>query len=95
LESKKGRTEEEEKRLKELKKVYEKEAKNEIENSLKNLKVNFSEVEEDKDLTLDNVLAVYRNLRENYDYHLKYDESGRLFTNEMRLRKRFLKSLKS
>jgi hypothetical protein len=38
-------------------------------------------------LTLDNVLAVYRGLRDNYDYHLKYEESGRFFINEMRLRR--------
>jgi hypothetical protein len=47
----------------------------------------FEEVEKDKDLTLDNVLAVYRGLRENYDYHLKYEESGKFFVNEMRLRR--------
>jgi uncharacterized protein YjbI with pentapeptide repeats/succinate dehydrogenase flavin-adding protein (antitoxin of CptAB toxin-antitoxin module) len=43
----------------------------------------------DKDLTLDNVLAVYRGLRENYDYYLRYDESGKFFVNEMKLKKRF------
>jgi hypothetical protein len=43
----------------------------------------------DEDLVLDNVLAVYRALRENYDYYLKYDESGKFFINEMRLKKRF------
>jgi vacuolar-type H+-ATPase subunit I/STV1 len=41
------------------------------------------------DLTLDNVLAVYRGLRENYDYYLRYDESGKFFVNEMKLKKRF------
>ena len=46
-------------------------------------------VNEDEDLTLDNVLAVYRALRENYDYYLKYDESGKFFINEMKLKKRF------
>jgi hypothetical protein len=40
-----------------------------------------------KDITLDNVLAVYRGLRDNYDYCLKYEESGRFFVNEMRLRR--------
>jgi len=42
-----------------------------------------------EDLTLDNVLAVYSALRENYDYCLRYDESGKFFVNEMRLKKRF------
>jgi len=41
-----------------------------------------------EDLTLDNVLAIYRALRENYDYCLRYDESGKFFVNEMRLKKR-------
>jgi len=42
----------------------------------------------DDDLTEDNILSVYRALRENYDYHLKYEESGRFFVNEMELKKR-------
>jgi len=40
------------------------------------------------DLTEDNILSVYRALRENYDYHLKYEESGKFFVREMELRKR-------
>ena len=47
----------------------------------------FKKVEGEDDLTLDNVLAVYRGLRDNYDYHLRYEESGRFFINEMRLRR--------
>jgi hypothetical protein len=46
-------------------------------------------VYEDEYLVLDHVLAVYRALRENYDYYLKYDESGKFFINEMKLKKRF------
>ncbi len=42
------------------------------------------------DLTLDNVLSVYRSLRENYDYYLRYEESGRFFVEEMRLRRRLI-----
>ncbi len=45
-------------------------------------------VEKDEDLTEDNILSVYRDLRENYDYHLKYEVSGRFFVNEMELKKR-------
>ncbi|MGQ4834438.1 MAG: pentapeptide repeat-containing protein [Candidatus Asgardarchaeia archaeon] len=33
--------------------------------------------------TIDNVLSVYRGLRENYDYFLKYEESGKFFVGEM------------
>jgi hypothetical protein len=47
----------------------------------------FKRMENKRDLTLDNVLAVYRGLRDNYDYHLRYEESGRFFINEMRLRR--------
>ena len=85
----KKRNEEEEERLRKLKNTFEKEAKIKIENALKSLRIDFSEVYLDEDLTLDNVLAVYRALRENYDYYLKYDESGKFFINEMKLKKRF------
>ncbi len=60
------------------------EAKTKIEEAL-------NRVKDEIDLTLDNVLAVYRALRENHDYYLKYDESGKFFINEMKLRKRFSK----
>jgi hypothetical protein len=45
------------------------------------------------DLTLDNVLTVYRNLRENYDYYMKYEESGKFFLNEMKLKRKTLPKL--
>jgi len=38
-------------------------------------------------ITLDNVLSVYRRLRENYDYNLKYIESGKFFVSEMEVRR--------
>lgn len=41
----------------------------------------------DGELTLDNVLSVYRGLRDNFDYMLRYEASGKLFVGEMRLRK--------
>jgi len=85
----KKRNEEEEERLRKLKNTFEKEAKIKIENTLKSQRIDFSEVYLDEDLTLENVLAVYRALRENYDYYLKYDESGKFFINEMKLKKRF------
>jgi len=93
----KERTDEEEKRYSELieKCVNEVEKiKNELN---KTVEKNSKEIEEDikmkvvydKYLTLENVLAVYRALRENYDYYLKYDESGRFFINEMDLKKAY------
>lgn len=42
------------------------------------------------DLTLENVLSVYRSLRENHDYYLRYEEAGRFFVEEMRLKRRLL-----
>jgi len=41
-------------------------------------------------LTLDNVLSVIRMLRENFDYCMKYEESGRLFIKEMDLKRDYL-----
>lgn len=36
------------------------------------------------------VMAVYRNLRENFEYRMRYDEAGEFFVREMELkRKRF------
>jgi uncharacterized protein YjbI with pentapeptide repeats len=59
-----------------------------IENEINNL-----EYFEFEDLTLDNVLTVYRNLRENYDYYMKYEESGKFFLNEMKLKRKTLPKL--
>jgi len=42
----------------------------------------------DADLTLDNVLSVLRGLRENYDYYLKYEGSGKFFVEEMDLKRK-------
>jgi uncharacterized protein YjbI with pentapeptide repeats len=42
--------------------------------------------------TLGNVLAVYRRLRENYDYNMDYEASGKFFMKEMEL-KRFASRL--
>jgi hypothetical protein len=54
-------------------------------------------VKEDKDkikiylneeISLERVTAVYRNLRENYEYRLRYDEAGKFFTKEMELKRK-------
>ena len=37
--------------------------------------------------SLSSVLAVIRNLRENYEYHLMYEEAGQFFVKEMELRR--------
>jgi hypothetical protein len=35
------------------------------------------------------VFAVYRNLRENYEFRLRYDEAGELFVREMEMKRRY------
>jgi hypothetical protein len=37
--------------------------------------------------SLEAVIAEYRNLRENYEYHLRYEEAGQFFIREMELRR--------
>lgn len=39
--------------------------------------------------SLEGVLSVYRNLRENYEYRLRYNESGQFFIKEMELQRTF------
>jgi len=51
------------------------------------VKEEVEEILENPDITLDNVLSVYRRLRENYDYNLKYIESGKFFVSEMEVRR--------
>jgi uncharacterized protein YjbI with pentapeptide repeats len=64
-----------------------------IENEIKNLEDYGLKDLTFKELTLDNVLTVYRNLRENYDYYMKYEESGKFFLNEMKLKRKTLPKL--
>ena len=40
-------------------------------------------------VSLGSVMAVYRNLRENYEFRLRYDEAGKFFIKEMELKRRF------
>ena len=39
--------------------------------------------------TLESVITVYRNLRENYEYRLRYDEAGKFFIKEMELKRKY------
>lgn len=41
------------------------------------------------DIDLDDLVQNYRNLRENCDYHFRYDESGKFFINEMDLKRNY------
>ena len=49
------------------------------------------DVEEVKreDVSLELVLSVYRNLRENYEFRLRYDDAGEFFTKEMELKRKY------
>ena len=42
----------------------------------------------DRALTIENMLTVYRMLRENYEYNVDYETSGRFFVGEMEARRR-------
>ena len=41
------------------------------------------------EVSLGSVMAVYRNLRENYEYRLRYDEAGKFFFKEMELKRKY------
>lgn len=44
---------------------------------------------------LSSVLAVYRNLRENYEFRLMYEEAGQFFVKEMELKKKYFEDPKN
>jgi hypothetical protein len=46
-------------------------------------------VGKEEDVSLDLVLSVYRNLRENFEFRLKFDDAGKLFIKEMELRRKY------
>ena len=54
----------------------------EIENQLKTTNIA-------TDIQLGDVLAVYRNLRENYEFRMRYDEAGEFFIREMGMKRRY------
>jgi hypothetical protein len=44
---------------------------------------------EKQKLSLGSILASYRNLRENYEYRLRYDDAGQFFVREMELKRKY------
>jgi hypothetical protein len=42
-----------------------------------------------ENVSLGSVMSVYRNLRENYEFRLRYDEAGKFFTREMELKRKY------
>jgi uncharacterized protein YjbI with pentapeptide repeats len=44
-----------------------------------------------KDVNLDSIIAIYRNLRENYEYKLRYSKAGQFFIREMELQRKYCK----
>ena len=45
--------------------------------------------EKGEDVSLELVLSVYRNIRENYEFRLRYDDAGKFFQKEMELRRKY------
>jgi hypothetical protein len=39
--------------------------------------------------TIGNIIAIYRNLRENFEYRLRYDKAGEFFIREMELKRNY------
>ena len=60
----------------------------EIENQLKTKSVAI-------DIQLGDVLAVYRNLRENYEFRMRYDEAGEFFIREMEMNRLYREETKN
>jgi hypothetical protein len=52
-------------------------------------KIKESDSQTTKDLNLGSIKAVYRNLRENYEYRMRYDEAGQFFIREMELKRNY------
>jgi hypothetical protein len=46
-------------------------------------------LEEKAPPSLGSIMAVYRNLRENYEFRLRYDEAGEFFKKEMELKRKY------
>jgi uncharacterized protein YeeX (DUF496 family) len=42
-----------------------------------------------KDFNLGSIKAVYRSIRENYEYRMRYDEPGQFFIREMELKRMY------
>jgi hypothetical protein len=43
---------------------------------------------EDQKVSLEDVLSVYRNLRENYEFRLRFSDAGRFFIKEMEIKRK-------
>jgi hypothetical protein len=52
-------------------------------------KINKEKDRDTKDLNLGSIKAVYRSLRENYEYRIRYDEAGQFFVREMELKRKY------
>jgi len=46
-----------------------------------------------EELSLGTILASYRNLRENYEYRLRYEEAGQFFIKEMEMKRKYREEL--
>ena len=46
-------------------------------------------IEKRRKVSLGGVLSVYRNLRENYEFRLQFDEAGKFIIREMELKRKY------
>ena len=46
----------------------------------------------ENNLDLESIKAIYRNLRENCEYRLRYDDAGQFFIREMELKRNYSKN---
>jgi hypothetical protein len=60
-----------------------------IEERLLEEKINEKDGHTTKDFNLGSIKAVYRNLRENYEYRMRWDEAGQFFIREMELKRKY------
>lgn len=42
-----------------------------------------------KDVSLSGILGIYRNLRENYEFRLRYDDAGEFFIRELEIKRKY------
>ena len=54
----------------------------------KNLEMELDKYEETES-NIEEILSIYRNLRENYEFRRRYDEAGKFFIQEMDLKRKY------
>ena len=68
------------------------EAERRKKNKLNNKSIEKRNNDEGQSLSPELVLSVYRNLRENYEFRLRYGDAGKFFIKEMELKRKYRES---